>query len=433
MSQILTETFFGTLKPLDESAAGDGTAPKTLKLRGLFQREGVKNGNGRMYPEGLLHREVAALQEAIGARKVVMSLDHAANGQPSVGSRAAVLTKLWMEGRDVFGEAEVLDTSAGRDLRENIKKGLDVGVSSFGRGSTKNESVDGVDVELVQSDFKLNPKNPFDFVGEPSLASAGITSHVEEAKGGSKMIVKNLKELEENHPELAKALRAESRAEQATVLKDEFEAGAQKRVEEAVAKKAKEIEDKVRKDLKESAPGADETPNQGVGYFNLIQDILKLFAAAGFNPAQLANPNNAAALEGPAKQGVGSAPGAISGFQSAAMEAQKKSVDSLREQVLKLSSDLAKKDVDAFVNGELQKFPEPIRESIRAEMADCKTLEEAQKRVTRELAHIESVAKKLGIPLGKGRSSAPDPQPEGEKSLEENQIAEAARLIGKRE
>jgi hypothetical protein len=76
-----------------------------------------------------------------------------------------VIRKTWWEGNDLYGRVEVLNTPAGKVVREIINAGLTLGISSRGVGSTRNEG--GVDV--VQEDFMLIC---WDFVSEPSTPGA---------------------------------------------------------------------------------------------------------------------------------------------------------------------------------------------------------------------------------------------------------------------
>ena len=112
------------------------------------------------------------------------------------------------------------------------------------------------------------------------------------------------------------------------------------------------------------------------------------------------------------------------------LEAFKKSQAELIEKVLKLEGQVAKEKLEAFVEKELAKFPESIREHMRVRLMGAESLDEAKRAVDVELAHIEQVAKKLGVPRGKGRQFAPDPDPEKSAIQEDHQMSTWARLCG---
>jgi len=75
------------------------------------------------------------------------------------------VTKAWMEGDDVYGDVELLDTPAGKILQSLVESGVTLGISSRGVGSTKRDG----DRQIVQEDFQLIC---WDFVSEPSTPGA---------------------------------------------------------------------------------------------------------------------------------------------------------------------------------------------------------------------------------------------------------------------
>ena len=70
-----------------------------------------------------------------------------------------------MRGKDVVGKVKVLDTPAGRILKDLIRGGVKLGISSRGLGSVKSSG----GRNLVQEDFQLIC---FDFVSDPSTIGA---------------------------------------------------------------------------------------------------------------------------------------------------------------------------------------------------------------------------------------------------------------------
>lgn len=434
--RALTEQFFSRLTPITEAAGEAGSPPKRMKVRGLAQRADVVNGNRRVYPREVLSREVSRIQEAISARRVFMAVDHPSSGSAPLKDAGAILTGLTMEGQDVYFEAEILNTDAGKVVREIVSAGGQVGVSSRGLGTTKTESRDDGSVEIVENDYQFVT---IDFVGEPSLAAAGIRSHVEEAKGGSlKMEVKTLKDLEEKFPELAEALRKESRAAEAAKLEPEIQEKVIKPLEEKIAA----LRDDVRKEVLKEMEGKDETQGKtGIGYFALGPIIQAMLAKAGFNVPLEAVNSLMQADDAAKKQGLDGVAGRQSGYGSApgagdptaagqALEAMKKSQASLMEKVVTLEADLRKKEIDAFVESEVKKFPASIQEDIRTRLKTCESLDEAKVAAATELKHIETIAKKIGAPAGKGRQFAPDPVVTEGQDPDEARKAQLKRLSG---
>ena len=180
MSQELTESFDFDYKIIEEGSEDNGEK-KLTKLRGLFQQGGIKNGNGRVYPTSILEAAVKANIEKVEERHMLGELDHPTDGKIHLEKVSHVVTGLGMtqEGR-VEGELEVFDgpiedggTPAGQILGSFIKRGVKLGISSRGFGSTKQ--VNGVNE--VQNDYKLIT---FDIVSDPSTPDAYPTAVFED-------------------------------------------------------------------------------------------------------------------------------------------------------------------------------------------------------------------------------------------------------------
>ena len=135
------------------------------KARGTFALADTPTSNRRIYPKPLWERETGKLQKAIEERKLFGTLDHPEDGRTRLSEVSHIITKLYLDGNQVIGEAEILDTIPGQNLKAIIKAGGRVGVSSRGVGST--QQVD--EGELVQDDYNLTT---FDFVANPAESSA---------------------------------------------------------------------------------------------------------------------------------------------------------------------------------------------------------------------------------------------------------------------
>ena len=150
-----------------------GNGRKKTMLKGLFQHGGVRNGNGRMYPQQILEKEINRNLNRINKKQMLGELDHPNEGKIHLEKVSHCVTDLKMEsdGR-VMGSVEVFDgpdeeggTPKGRILGSLIQRGVQLGISSRGFGSVKQHG----DVNEVQDDFKLIT---FDIVGEPSTPNA---------------------------------------------------------------------------------------------------------------------------------------------------------------------------------------------------------------------------------------------------------------------
>ena len=141
--------------------ANDGA----VYLVGVCQRAGTKNGNGRIYKKETLQREVENYQKAIRERRSLGELDHPDDSVINLKNAAHLVSKMWWDGDNVMGKIEVLDTPSGRILKDLIKAGVKLGISSRGLGTVK-ESQGYV---MVEDDFQLIC---FDIVSEPSTPGA---------------------------------------------------------------------------------------------------------------------------------------------------------------------------------------------------------------------------------------------------------------------
>jgi hypothetical protein len=164
---------------VSESAEQDGK--KKTFLRGLFQHGGIRNGNGRVYPVPILEREINRNTDKIKNRNMLGELDHPTEGKIHLEKVSHCVTDLKMEqSGKVLGSVEVFDgldeeggTPKGRILGSLIRRGVRLGISSRGWGTTKENA----GVNEVQDDFKLIT---FDIVADPSTPEAYPSAVYEE-------------------------------------------------------------------------------------------------------------------------------------------------------------------------------------------------------------------------------------------------------------
>jgi hypothetical protein len=162
-SQLIDEQVHHAVLTLVE---GDGTRAGRVFARGEFGHTTKPTANNRRYPKKIWEKNIDRLQENLQGRKVLGELDHPSDGRTSLQRASHVITEIRLEDDRVMGEAEILDTSKGRDLKAILAAGVPVGISSRGYGSTQP---DGEGIEEVQDDYKLVT---FDFVAEPADSTA---------------------------------------------------------------------------------------------------------------------------------------------------------------------------------------------------------------------------------------------------------------------
>jgi hypothetical protein len=134
-------------------------------LVGVCQKAGTKNGNGRVYQKPTLAREVEGYQKSIKERRSLGELDHPDESVVNLKNASHLVSKMWWDGDSVMGKIEVLDTPSGRILKDLLKAGVKLGISSRGLGTVKEAN----GVTMVEDDFQLIC---FDIVSEPSTPGA---------------------------------------------------------------------------------------------------------------------------------------------------------------------------------------------------------------------------------------------------------------------
>ena len=157
---IETNTFKITPTQLTENVNKE---TGNLIVEGILATAEVKNGNGRYYSRDLWDREMAKYGEIIKERRSMGELDHPESSVINLQNVSHLISDFWWEGDNVMGKIEVLPTPSGNILKELIKAGVTVGVSSRGMGSLEeNGGVMEVqdDFELLCWDFVSTPSNP---------------------------------------------------------------------------------------------------------------------------------------------------------------------------------------------------------------------------------------------------------------------------------
>ena len=170
MSQKLLREFYalcegGVCKDLLTEEEKRFVADGGMILTGCMQKYNTVNGNGRVYPEGVLRREMKNYEKLVKENRALGELDHPDNSVISLERCSHMITQVWWEGNAVMGKARVLDTPSGKILRSLVESGVTLGISSRGMGSVTESNGQTV----VEDDFQLIC---FDFVSEPSTPGA---------------------------------------------------------------------------------------------------------------------------------------------------------------------------------------------------------------------------------------------------------------------
>jgi len=103
-------------------------------------------------------------------------LDHPESSVVNLQNVSHNVLDAFFEGDDVVGKVEILDTPAGKILKELLKAGIKLGISSRGLGSVEQVNEDtvkvGQDFELICWDFVSNPSTHGAFMKPTSLSES---------------------------------------------------------------------------------------------------------------------------------------------------------------------------------------------------------------------------------------------------------------------
>jgi hypothetical protein len=136
-----------------------------MMLTGVMQRADAKNGNGRVYPENILRREVENYKKLVAENRALGELDHPDESVINLKNASHIVTDIWWNGKDVMGKVKILTTPSGQILKSLVESGVKLGISSRGLGSVREKA----GLTYVEDDFQLIC---FDFVSEPSTVGA---------------------------------------------------------------------------------------------------------------------------------------------------------------------------------------------------------------------------------------------------------------------
>lgn len=154
---------------LDES-----TGSKSYYIKGTFSTIGVKNRNGRIYPQQIWESEVFKYQSQIQENSInsLMEYEHPADRTHVDPINAvAKIVELRIVEDKVIGKAKLLNNPKANILKNLIDEGIKIGVSSRGIGKVGSNS--------IIEQFNLIT---YDVVANPSDYAANLTGLSESLK-----------------------------------------------------------------------------------------------------------------------------------------------------------------------------------------------------------------------------------------------------------
>ena len=174
MAQLLVD-----VTPFRPTIKESKTKPGVFEVEGILQRASAENQNGRIYSKEILEREAEKYtNEFVKRGNAFGELDHPESPVVSLKNASHIVKDLYWKGDDLMGKVELLNTPAGNIVKEIIKAGHTIGISSRGTGSVQQTNEGQLEVqpdfELVCWDFVSNPSTHGAFMNPVSLQEGKV-------------------------------------------------------------------------------------------------------------------------------------------------------------------------------------------------------------------------------------------------------------------
>jgi len=148
---------------------------KDYILEGVFGQIDQKNKNNRIYTESEYVPQIEALQQKIGASKLLGELDHPAQFDISLKNVSHIIEELTYDkdSKEVRGRIKLLDTDAGRQAKALVDAGVPLQISSRAAGAVESNG-----------QVKIKQLFTYDLVADPGFENAEL-KRVNESYGFS--------------------------------------------------------------------------------------------------------------------------------------------------------------------------------------------------------------------------------------------------------
>ena len=175
----------------------------------------IKNRNGRVYPMGVLEKEVARYnKEFIEQNRAYGELGHPDGPTVNLDKVSHMVTSLEPDGKNFIGEAKVMSTPMGKIVENIMDDGGKLAVSSRGMGSLQQKN----GANYVNKDFYL--ATAADIVADPSAPQAFVQGIMEGKEWVWDNGVLKSMEVEKYKQEIEKTKRAELAEAKASIFND---------------------------------------------------------------------------------------------------------------------------------------------------------------------------------------------------------------------
>jgi hypothetical protein len=167
--KLITETIEHVESLVESNEAGG----KTYRLRGVMMESDTQNRNGRLYESKILFKETKRyVIEYVDKNRAMGELNHPSGPTVNLDRVSHLIESLTISGKQVIGQAKIIDTPMGNIVKNLIDAGAQLGVSSRGMGSLEKRGA----VNYVKEDFTLAA---IDIVADPSAPNAFVDGILE--------------------------------------------------------------------------------------------------------------------------------------------------------------------------------------------------------------------------------------------------------------
>ena len=197
--KLITEVY----ESIEYISEANENGEKEYFIEGIFMQANKKNRNGRMYPTEVLEREVDRYnKEYVVKNRAFGELGHPQGPTINLERVSHMIKELKKDGDNFVGKAKIMDSPYGTIVKNLIKEGASLGVSSRGMGSLKSKN----GVNEVQGDFYL--ATAADIVADPSAPDAfveGIMEGVEWIYEGGRWVEQFVEQAQEEIKTVSKS------------------------------------------------------------------------------------------------------------------------------------------------------------------------------------------------------------------------------------
>ena len=185
---------------------GEFFCPEHFVVSAVFQKYGIENANGRIYPENVLKREVEKYMEKIREKRAIGECNHPSESVIDLSRVAMNIIDLRWQGHTLVGELEIITSPGfrkygiiscqGDQVANLIISGIKIGVSSRGLGSVTNKMgilYVGDDYEIVCWDVVSDPSTPGAWI---SQQPEELNQYMEEKVSDKAKLIENLKKFD---------------------------------------------------------------------------------------------------------------------------------------------------------------------------------------------------------------------------------------------